>query len=115
MNYKQYPFVGLLIMIVTLAVIYGAFFLNRYFNTTTNVLNIDGTRDMTAIALSALWSLLALVGVLVVFAIIGAFTLKKYSPVAKIAKSCKAVLRPPVPEQKTILDPIIEIPEVRLL
>lgn len=107
MNSKQSPFVALLILIIMLAVIYGAFFLNRYFNTTTNVLNIDGTRDMTSIALSALWSLLALVGVLIVFAIISAITIKKYTYLPQISKVCKAVVRP--------LDAVLEIPEVRLL
>lgn len=108
MNYKQSPFVALLIMIIMLAVIYGAFFLNRYFNTTTNVLNIDGTRDLSSIAVSSLWSLLALVGVLLVFSIISALVLKNTNYMPQLAKSCKAIIQP-LPIE------IPEIPELRVL
>lgn len=108
MNYKQSPFIALLILIIMLAVIYGAFFLNRYFNTTTNVLNTDGTRDMSSIALSSLWSLLALVGVLLVFSIISALVLKNTSYMPQLAKSCRAVIQP-LPIE------VPDVPEIRIL
>lgn len=82
---------SLFMLILTLGVIYGGYFLYRWVNPTQNVINADGTTSLTAIAKSSAWFILILLAVLVTLSIIAYMSAKPLflSAMLSYKESCK--------------------------
>lgn len=82
---------SLFMLILSLGIIYGGYFLYRWLNPTQNVVNADGTTSLTAIAKSAAWFILILLAVIIALGLIAYMSAKPLflSAMINYKESCK--------------------------